>query len=210
MDAAAYWERRYARGGNSGSGSRGALADHKANVLNRLFAYARPQSVLDLGCGDGRQLTKLHLPDRYVGCDISPTAVERCRQQFPGDPRRNFVVAETPEATAWLADRYDLAMALDVLYHVLTPEAAVQLVATLFRVARHWVVIYSYVTAPQDRAAHIQYHDVCRLAAAHLDWELFELVPPQAGTDAAFFIYRRKAHADQTTAGALADAGAPT
>ena len=31
----AYWERRYAKGGNSGTGSSGVLATYKAEIVNR-------------------------------------------------------------------------------------------------------------------------------------------------------------------------------
>ena len=54
--SAAYWENRYASGGNSGAGSEGANAVWKATVINDFVASHYVRDVLEYGCGDGRQL----------------------------------------------------------------------------------------------------------------------------------------------------------
>lgn len=51
--SAAYWEKRYERGGTSGPGSCGRLAQFKAEVVNRFVAEHDVQSVVEFGCGDG-------------------------------------------------------------------------------------------------------------------------------------------------------------
>jgi len=70
-----YWERRYSRGGNSGTGSHGRLAAAKADVLNRLVEEEGITSVLELGCGDGNQLDLAKYPS-YVGVDVIYHLVE--------------------------------------------------------------------------------------------------------------------------------------
>lgn len=69
-----YWERRYAAGHNSGAGSYGALAEFKADVINRFVARNSVQTVIEFGCGDGAQL---ELADyrHYVGYDVSETVL---------------------------------------------------------------------------------------------------------------------------------------
>jgi tRNA (cmo5U34)-methyltransferase len=65
---------------------------------------ARPRSVLDLGCGDGR-LAALVLEscptiDRVVAVDLSPPMLARARQRFDGDGRvdvRSFDLADPIE-----------------------------------------------------------------------------------------------------------------
>ena len=49
------WEKRYAKGGNSGAGSYGKLAVYKAKVLNEFIEENKNEvnSVVEFGCGDG-------------------------------------------------------------------------------------------------------------------------------------------------------------
>nr|BFF27640.1 hypothetical protein GCM10025732_56050 [Glycomyces mayteni] len=60
--SAAYWEKRYADGGNSGGGSRGTNAEFKAEVLNKFTAEHGIESVIEFGCGDGEQLSSPSTP----------------------------------------------------------------------------------------------------------------------------------------------------
>jgi hypothetical protein len=61
-NSAGYWEKRYRRNGNSGSGSYGKLAEYKATVINGFVAANNIQQVMEFGCGDGNQLKQLHFP----------------------------------------------------------------------------------------------------------------------------------------------------
>lgn len=76
-----YWEDRYRAGGTSGSGSYGRLAQWKAIILNNLVERNGILRVLELGCGDGNQLSFSTYP-QYVGLDISAAVVAMCRQRF--------------------------------------------------------------------------------------------------------------------------------
>ncbi|NIQ00794.1 MAG: hypothetical protein GWM98_10685, partial [Nitrospinaceae bacterium] len=84
-----FWETRYARGGDSGHGSQGRLAQFKAEVLNRFVEQHRVESVIEFGCGDGGQLALLRFP-RYIGLDVAPTAIARCRERFRADSSKSF------------------------------------------------------------------------------------------------------------------------
>ena len=88
-DSASYWERRYSGGGHSGVGSYGLFAEFKADVLNRFVAAHAVQSVIEFGCGDGNQLALARYP-RYLGFDISETAVARCRKRYRRDRGKSF------------------------------------------------------------------------------------------------------------------------
>ncbi|HVZ33768.1 MAG TPA: class I SAM-dependent methyltransferase, partial [Polyangiaceae bacterium] len=76
-----YWERRYGLRMTSGPGSYGALAAFKAEILNGFVRQHRIESVLELGCGDGNQLALAEYP-RYLGLDVSKTAIDLCVQRF--------------------------------------------------------------------------------------------------------------------------------
>jgi cyclopropane fatty-acyl-phospholipid synthase-like methyltransferase len=87
--SAAYWEKRYIGGGNSGASSYGRLAIAKANILNQLVEVQEIESVLELGCGDGSLLALAKYPS-YAGVDVSMTAIETCRKRFSGDSSKRF------------------------------------------------------------------------------------------------------------------------
>src|SRR5690606_8385419 len=77
----AYWRKRYEKGGHSGPGSYDKLAEYKAETLNRFVADHQITDVIEFGCGDGNQLRLAQYP-RYIGYDISPIALARCRELF--------------------------------------------------------------------------------------------------------------------------------
>ena len=52
-----WWERRYSSGGTSGEGSYGRLAEFKAEIVNKFVKENGIDSVVEFGCGDGKQLS---------------------------------------------------------------------------------------------------------------------------------------------------------
>ena len=46
--------------------------------------------VLEWGCGDGNQLSLAKYP-RYIGIDVSKTAVNMCCQKYMGDDTKQFI-----------------------------------------------------------------------------------------------------------------------
>lgn len=87
--SARYWDRHYARGGTSGAGSYGPLAGAKAEFLNNFVIKNRISSVIEFGCGDGHQLSLADYP-RYIGLDVSRTAIELCKRTFMDDRTKSF------------------------------------------------------------------------------------------------------------------------
>lgn len=141
--SAEFWERHYAAGRNSGPGSFGHLAEFKARVIADLCQKWNVESVIEWGCGDGNQLARLTVP-RYVGLDVSRTAVESCISRFAGDPDKSFF---------WYDSRFfhdnqgifsaDLALSLDVIYHLVEDITFHTYMRRLFSSARRYVLIYS-------------------------------------------------------------------
>ena len=50
-------------------------------VINKFLEESGTQSVLELGCGDGSQLSRINYKE-YHGFDISDSAIELCNQKF--------------------------------------------------------------------------------------------------------------------------------
>lgn len=76
---AAYWQTRYAAGGNSGADFYGKF---KARVLNTLFLEQGVTSAVEFGSGDGNQLKLLQIAD-YPGVGISPMRSPAVARSMP-------------------------------------------------------------------------------------------------------------------------------
>lgn len=132
-----YWVKRYEKGGNSGPGSYSELAKFKARVLNAFVREHGIASVIEFGSGDGNQLELSEYPT-YRGFDVSAVAVDRCRTRFAGDPNKSFaLLGEYQGETA------ELALSLDVIYHLVEDRVFEAHLCTLFGAARRYVAIYS-------------------------------------------------------------------
>jgi SAM-dependent methyltransferase len=149
--SSAYWETRYKKGHTSGAGSYGRLAMFKADFLNGFVRDKGIRSVIDFGCGDGNQLKISQYPS-YTGVDVSMTSVNLCRGIFAADPTKKFVVASefTPELTA------ELAISLDVIYHLVEDEVFDAYMRRLFASARRFVIVYSSDFDSSSPAEHVR------------------------------------------------------
>ena len=83
----------------------------------RAAGLAAVDSILDFGCGHGRELRvlKLAYPEaRLVGCDVDRDAVEFCRRVLEAE---TFTASPDPRDTE-MDERFDLIWAGSVLTHV--------------------------------------------------------------------------------------------
>ncbi len=147
----AYWRKRYETGGNSGKGSYGSLAEFKAEFLNRFVELNKVAKVIELGCGDGNQLRYARYP-KYVGYDISDVAVRMCTDLFRADASKAFHVIDDRMAP----ESGDLAMSLDVIYHLVEDEVFDRYMRRLFAAAKTFVVIYAGNREMPPRDPHVR------------------------------------------------------
>lgn len=199
FDVADYWESRYAAGGNSGDGSYGALAEFKAQVVNELIHEHDILSAIELGCGDGNQLSLINYPS-YIGLDLSPSAVALCAERFAGDQTKRFLVYD-PDTFAPSAAglRADLGISLDVIYHIVPDDLFERYMIHLCDAAMRVLVIYS---TNVDRAEEMHVRHRCFTQWMERNQPCFRLLQqipnpfPGKGnqqSDAAFFCYVRVA-----------------
>lgn len=133
-----YWNDRYLLSGNSGSGSYGILAEYKAQIINEFVKKNKVETVTELGCGDGNQLKLSNYP-KYFGYDVSIKAVEICKKQFKNESSKQFFVLN--ELSTILSS--ELALSLDVLYHLVEDEVFDTYMRKLFNSSTKYVLIYS-------------------------------------------------------------------
>jgi SAM-dependent methyltransferase len=108
-------------------------------TLDELFAQADPQSLLDVGCGEGVLTHEWaqRLPGRrVVGLDLDdPQLHAHWRQRAA--PNLEYLVMKAENLP--FADReFDVATAIEVLEHVPDPEHTV---AEMARVAQRWLLV---------------------------------------------------------------------
>ena len=192
--SAQYWERNYARGRTSGPGSYHALAEAKAAFLNDFVRTRQVRSVIEFGCGDGHQLSLADYP-RYSGLDVSRSAIQLCERRFAGDPTKSFFLYDG----ACFADRAglftaDLAISLDVIYHLTEDAVYEAYMSHLFAAAARFVIVYATNREIPGTAPHVRHRLFTPWVEAHgQDWRLLNVTPgPNPVPDRAdFFTYER-------------------
>jgi hypothetical protein len=192
-----YWVKRYAKGGNSGPGSYSELAKFKARVLNGFVAEQNIGSVIEFGCGDGNQLELAQYPS-YIGFDVSPVAVERCRARFASDSSKRFALVAD-----YAGEQADMAMSLDVIYHLVENSVYEAHLRSVFGAATRFVAVYSTNRdAPDDAGLpHVRHRRFSDFVERELGaWKLLrnEKQPREYSGDitesslAEFFLFEKK------------------
>jgi hypothetical protein len=167
-----YWERRYRQGDNSGAGSYGRLAAFKAEVLNEFVAANDISSVVELGSGDGAQLQLADYPD-YTGVDVAQTCVDQCRRLFADDASKRFVHNDDLAKV----EPHELALSLDVVYHLVEDEVFERYMADLFRLATRFVIVYAS-NIDKSHAVHVRHRRFTDWVDHHAEnWSLIETIP---------------------------------
>lgn len=206
--SANYWEARYRAGGTSGPGSYGELAQFKADFLNALVAREEVSSVVEFGCGDGNQLTLARYP-RYLGLDVSSAAIRRCAIHFAADTTKSFILYE-PDAFTDRARfiRADMAMSLDVIFHLVEDHVFETYMRELFAAADRLVIIYSSNHDAKPANPHVRHRRFTEWIDTNApDWRLSEhlanpYIVERTGlpkTVSNFFVYRRGARTNAPT-----------
>lgn len=199
FSSATYWEDRYQSGRNSGPGSYGRLAKFKAEVLNDFVRKNNIESVIEWGCGDGNQL-KLGEYPKYLGLDVSKNSIKKCIDTFQRDPTKSFLhySDDTLNDPAGFI-RADLALSLDVIFHLVEDEVFESYMFRLFGSARKYVVIYSSNQADKNTAEHVTHRKFTDWTNKHArGWKKVKTIPnkypysiddPENTSFSDFYIY---------------------
>ncbi|GIU18909.1 MULTISPECIES: methyltransferase domain-containing protein [unclassified Shewanella] len=188
-----YWNNRYETGGDSGPGSYDQFAIFKAGILNEFVKDNRVQTVIEFGCGDGNQLVLSQYPT-YLGFDISRDAIQLCWEKFHHDNYKKFMLLND-----YKNETADLAISLDVIYHLVEEDTYEDYMHRLFNSATRFVIIYSSNTDVQLKlqAKHVRHRQFSDWVELNTQWVLKRYIPnqypysgdEQEGTISDFYIY---------------------
>jgi ubiquinone/menaquinone biosynthesis C-methylase UbiE len=109
------------------------------STLDELFAEAAPESILDVGCGEGVLTEELadRVPEgRVVGIDLEDPKL-RSEWALRGRPNLTYQAVKA-EHMPFDDDEFDVATALEVLEHVEDPRAVL---GHMSRVARRHLLV---------------------------------------------------------------------
>lgn len=200
-----YWIERYEQGGDSGPGSYNQLAEFKADVLTSFVAEHGIQSVIEYGCGDGSQLTLTEYPS-YLGFDVSPKAIELCRNRFSRDASKEF-----REIRHYDHERAELTLSIDVIFHLVEDAVFHEYMHRLFDSSTRFVVIYSSNTGTNKplQHTHVRHREFLSwVREAKPEWSLARHIPNRypfrgnqaTGSHCDFFVFARAGTLDSPSA----------
>lgn len=131
--------------------------DEVSTVMSRLgeldLQVGRGRA-LDFGCGAGRLSHGLASAgfEEVLGCDISPTMLDKARQIVP-DPACRFVQVTGTDLAAVETDSVDLVYSCRVLQHM-PPALSHEYIREFWRIARPGaVVVFQMPTQPSSSVA---------------------------------------------------------
>jgi SAM-dependent methyltransferase len=137
FDVAKYWEKRYRLNKNSGDGSYNELAKFKASIINAFIQAHYIDYMIELGHGDGNQLSYFGIK-KYLGFDISPTVVAKCKNKFKRDTTKKFLTLDR-----FNNHKAELILSLDVIYHLIDDKVYNEYMRKMFSASQKFVIIYS-------------------------------------------------------------------
>jgi protein O-GlcNAc transferase len=192
-----YWESRYKSKGYSGAGSYGRLSNFKAEILNDFVIRHKIKKIIELGVGDGNQLSLVNYPN-YIGFDVSVSALKTCELRFKDDVFKEFYEMDVLNQMNTSAE---LVLSLDVIYHLIEDQVFHTYMQQLFESSTQYVIIYS-----SNYNDHFAPHVKCRKFTDWIEsnvsenWRLNKIIKnkypfdsknPDHTSMADFYIYER-------------------
>jgi hypothetical protein len=177
FDYQAYWEQRYVQGKTSGDGSYGLLAQFKADIINNFVRENGISSIIEIGCGDGAQLSLMHYP-KYLGMDVSKKSIELCQRAFKDDKTKSFMIYDPryfEKVSSFMSA--DLVVCLDVLYHIIDESDFIKTLDDTFGLAKKFVILYTTTKERPSFVAHILHRDLFSYLTKYSDFSVIEVKP---------------------------------
>lgn len=173
-----YWAERYAKGGDSGAGSKNHLSMFKAKTIRDIIRRFFLKSIAELGCGDGMQVKEM-IPFfqtervKYDGFDISQPLIWSLREKF-----KNQETIVNFFSMSQLSEKYEATISMDVIYHLVEDKVFEDYMAKLFDHSSKVVIIYSSNHEDNEgSAAWVRHRRFDTWVTANRpEWKLFQLI----------------------------------
>jgi SAM-dependent methyltransferase len=189
FDNRTFWDNRYTTNISLGSGigSRGENMQMKRALVSEYLAEMKPQSILDVGCGDFEVLSGIDLNAAYHGLDVSSVVVERNQNMFPGKTFEIVDFAVLDDVEAYTAD---VVLNFEVLIHQHTYDDYFRLLRNIVHAARKGGFISGYVHDPRPhlRSAIISWHEPLTETLEKLGAKKIKIRARSPETDAMCFV----------------------
>ena len=171
-----FWDSIYSQKRNSGTGSSGYLAQFKADIVNQFLKTNNVKTVIELGCGDGNQLSLINYED-YTGVDVSPYIIEKLKEKFADDKSKHFYCSLT-DRDKYINKKYDVSISMDVIFHLLEENTFENYMEDLFSLSNRYVIIYSSNHEEYTRWPEYRHRNFMGYIQQYISgWELEKLIP---------------------------------
>ncbi len=163
----------------------------RSRWLASRIADCKPRSVLEVGCGYGKQIesirTVVGTEVQITGLDFSPSQLALAQSHLKDDPNV-FLIQGSGDRLPFPDQSFDLVLTSAVILHN-PPEIAESMRRELLRVARHWCVHNedtdtTYNRFGYDTAAWYQQRGLNLVEAAPIPPEVFVGSDDAAGESA--------------------------
>lgn len=175
ISSSEFWDSHYKNGFTSGTGSYDHLAYFKADIINKFVEKHHIKSVIELGCGDGNQLSLMNYPT-YVGIDVSETIIHKNQKKFANYMNRIFFHRD--EKDNYMNKKYDLSLSLDVIFHLIEDTVYIDYMKDLFEASNKYVIIYSSNHEEFTRWPEFRNRKFMKYVQENMsDWKLIDFIP---------------------------------
>lgn len=188
-----YWENRYRSGGNSGAGSYGEKAKYKALITNNIIEEYNIKDMIEFGCGDGNNLAYYNV-DRYIGFDVSETAIKTCINKFNNDTTKSFILYN-PDFFKPGGLKADLTISYEVIFHLIEDEIFLDYISNLFDTSSNYVLICSSNNEKvYDYATHVKHRKFTDFIPSEFSLLKYIKTPIEELNDffSDFYLYQRR------------------
>ena len=169
-----YWNDRYVKGQNSGSGSYNHLAQFKADVINDFVEKNQIKSIVDYGVGDGNQLKLINTENLiYTGIDVSEFIISKCKEEFKDNKTKKFFHVDNIDNEL----KEELVLSCDVIYHLIEESVYKKYMDNLFSFSKKYVIIYAK-NEDVNHTIHVKFRKFSNYIENNLpEWQLIKHIP---------------------------------
>lgn len=181
MQSIDFWKHRYLNNEEfySGKGSRGSLLENKIFFLNEFITKNNINSILDFGYGDSEVSKQLNI-ENYTGIDILEDLTINQDKYLA----KNVSLITSKFNEINFNNKFDLTMALDILYHLYEDETEYlfDTIKNLYDYSDQFIIIYDLIDGLWKEILENKYNVSL----------FYEQAEPFIGTTAKFFVYKKK------------------